>query len=94
LEMCARNAPSRRVLEPAALVSLIGDVLADHTGANVKIAEDQKYPSRADAGRAFTAGHKLVLAKEVMAVDAAVMLDTQLDEQAAREHAAALMHKR
>ena len=28
--MCARNAPSRRVLEPAALVRLTGHVLADH----------------------------------------------------------------
>jgi ubiquitin C-terminal hydrolase len=29
--MCNRNAPPRRVLEPAALVRLIGLVLADHT---------------------------------------------------------------
>jgi len=34
-----------------------------------------------------------VLAQDVRAVDAAAMSDILLDELAAREHAAALMHK-
>ena len=50
----------------------------------------RKYPARQDAGRAFTGALKLVLAQDVKAVDAAAMSNMLLDEQAAREHIAAL----
>ena len=53
----------------------------------------RKYPARQDAGRAFTGALKLVLAQDVKAVDAAAMSNTLLDEQAAREHIAAVMRR-
>ena len=53
----------------------------------------RKYPARKDAGRAFTAALKLVLAQDVKAVDAAAMSNMIHDEQAAREHIAALMRR-
>ena len=53
----------------------------------------RKYPARPDAGRAFTAALKLVLAQDVKAVDAAAMSNMLLDEQAAREHIAAVTRR-
>ena len=53
----------------------------------------RKYPARPDAGRAFTGALKLVLAQDVKAVDAAAMSNMLLDEQAAREHIAAVMRR-
>jgi len=61
----------------------------EHELTRPSFARVRKYPSRADAGRAFTARLKLVLAKDVRAVGAAAMSDILLDEQAAREYVAA-----
>jgi hypothetical protein len=58
----------------------------EHELTRPSFARVRKYPSRADSGRAFTAGLKRVLAKDVRAVDAAAMSDIVLDEQAAREY--------
>ena len=58
----------------------------EHELTRPSFARVRKYPSRADAGRAFTAGLKRVLAEDVRAVDAAAMSDILLDEQAAREY--------
>eukprot|EP00900_Chrysochromulina_parva_P028072 jgi/Chrpa1/989/Chrysochromulina_OHIO_Genome00000795-RA len=69
----------------------LGAQLRD-AGVSVKISKDQKYPSRDDSGRAFTAGLKPVLAQDLSpAVDAAALSDTLLNEQVAHEHADALM---